>query len=191
MTEILDYGLDTPARAMLVLVLSMKDRKKQKAMNKLHYQKIIFYYEKLKQLKEIFFSNFKYGGVSYELAENMESLEESGLVTKIGYKYLLTDKGEKLADELKLSSTYDKDALCKLEYSKELLNDLPDKELLFFMYSTFPETQTHSIEYNQLVKNKKKLTCNLFLKGRINSATAAEWIGINQRKFLEMLPKCD
>src|SRR3989304_4427579 len=129
MTEILDYGLDSPARDLLVLILSMEDRAKQKAMNKLHFQKAIYYFENLKQDKAVFFSNFKYGGVSFELMENMETLEESGLVTKIGTKYVLTAEGERLAKELACVPEYDRDTLRKLEYAKFLLNDLNDKEL--------------------------------------------------------------
>ena len=97
MSEILDYGLDSPARAFLVLVLSMEDRARQKAMNKLHFHKTLYYFEKLQQDKEISFSNFLYGGVSFELQENLETLRESGLVTKVGTKYILTQEGEDLA----------------------------------------------------------------------------------------------
>jgi len=192
MTEILDYGLDSPARALLVLILAMEDRTKQKAMNKLHFQKAIYYFENLKQDKQIAFSNYKYGGVSFELMENMETLEESGLVTKIGTRYTLTSDGERLAKQL--ASDYgerDLDTLRKLEYTKILLNDLPDKELLFFMYMTFPETQANSIEFKNLVKNKDGYTQRLFLKDRINATTAAEWLGISPRQFLESLPICD
>ena len=119
MSEILDYGLDSPPRAFLVLILSMEDRNRQKAMNKIHFQKALYYFEKLQHDKEISFSNFKFGGVSFELTENMETLVESGLVTKVGTKYVLTQEGEDLAE--KLLSEYDEDILRKLKYSKNLL----------------------------------------------------------------------
>jgi len=185
MSQILDYGLDSPTRAFLVLVLHMEDRTKQKAMNKLHFQKALYYFENLKQDKEISFSNFKYGGVSFELQENMETLVESGLVTKVGTKYMLTQEGEDLAK--KLLSEYDAETLRKLKYSKDLLNDLSDKELLFFMYMTFKETQENSIEFKNLLKNKERWVKNLIQKGRINSATAAQWLGMSQRDFLDSL----
>ena len=152
----------------------------------------MYYFEKLKQVKEVSFSNYKYGGVSFELTENMETLEESGLVTKNGAMYELTEEGERLAKEL--VSDYkkrDADTLCKLEYAKFLLNDLTDKELLFFMYMTFPETQVNSIEFKNLIKDETSYVQKLFLKGRINTTTAAEWLGITARDFLETLPSCD
>lgn len=191
MSEILDYGLDSPARALLVLILSIEDRTKQKAMNKLHFQKAIYYFENLKQEKEIFFSNFKLGGVSFELMENMETLEESGLVSKSGTKYVLTVDGERLANELVLDCTQkDPDTLRKLEFAKFLLNDLTDKELLFFMYMTFPETQVNSIEFKNLIQDKMLYVRRLFEKNRINSTTAAEWLGTTPRQFIESL-NCD
>lgn len=191
MTEILDYGLDSPARGLLVLILSIADRTKQKAMNKLHFQKAIYYFENLKSEKEVFFSNFKYGGVSFELMENMETLEESGLVRRVGTKYILTTKGEQLAEQLRKSADYKSDTLRKLEYAKFLLNDLTDKELLFFMYMTFPETQVNSIEFKNLIEDKRAYVEKLFAKGRIDSTTAGEWLGMEPRHFLETLSTCD
>ena len=185
MPELLDYGLDSPVRAFLVLVLSMEDRTKQKAMNRLHFHKTLYYFENLQQDKEISFSNYLYGVVSFELQENLDTLVESGLVTKIGTKYVLTQEGEALAK--RLLSEYDENTLRKLKYSKYLLNDLSDKELLYFMYMTFEETQVNSIEFKNLQKNKEKWVKNLFEKDRINSATAAQWLSISQRDFLESL----
>lgn len=185
MSEILDYGLDSPARALLVLVLSMEDRENQKAMSKLHFQKAVYYFENLQQDKEISFSNYIYGGVSFELQENMDTLVESGLVTRVGTKYVLTPEGEDLAK--KLVSEYEPDTLKKLKYAKHLLSDLSDKELLFFMYMTFKETQENSIEFRNLLKDKEKWVQKLFQKGRINSTTASEWLGISQRDFLDSL----
>ncbi len=185
MSEILDYGLDSPTRSFLVLVLFMEDRTKQKAMNKLHFHKSLYYFENLKQNKEISFSNFKYGVVSFELQENMETLVESGLVIKIRTKYVLTQEGEDLAKKLLLE--YDDETLRNLKYSKDLLNDLSDKELLFFMYMTFKETQENSIALKNLMKNKDRWVKNLFQKGRINSATASQWLEMSQRDFLDSL----
>ena len=67
------------------------------------------------------------------------------------------------------------------------MNDLNDKELLFFMYMTFEETQENSIEFKNLVENKEKWVKSLFRKSRINSATAAQWLGMSQRDFLDSL----
>lgn len=186
MSAISEYGLDFPARALLILVLSIKDRQEQKGMSRLHFQKTIRYFEYLQQEKEIAFSNFKYGGVSYELQENLETLEECGLVTKTGTKYTLTEEGEKAAQEL--LRKYDEEAIRKLTFAKSLLNDLPDKELLFFMYMLLPETRVNSTEFDRLHAERETLVRRLFLKGRINSAMAAAWLNTDEKRLLESLP---
>jgi hypothetical protein len=186
MSAIAEYGLDSPARALLILVLSMKNRE---PMSKVHFQKTILYYERMQQQKDIDFSDFHYGGVSYELQENLESLEEYGLIERVGNKYRLTAEGEKTTTEL--MEQYDKEALRKLVFAKQQLNDLPDKELLYLMYKLFPETQANSTEYKKLEEEKQMLIRKLFCKGRIAAHMAAEWLGISEKDFLESLSRKD
>lgn len=185
MSAILDYGLESPARALLILVLSMQDRAQKKEMDKLHIQKTIRYFEYLRQERTIDFSNFKYGGVSYELHENLETLQECSLVDKIGTKHMLTEEGKKAAKEL--IETYGEEKLQKLRFAKLQLNDLTHDETLFFMYMLIPETQKNSTEYDRLNQRRETLIRKLFLKGRVNSTTAAKWLGVDERVFLDSL----
>lgn len=193
MSVILDYGLDSPARALLVLVLSMKDRTEKQEMDKVHIQKTVKYFEHLQQEKTIDFSNFKYGGVSYELQENLEALEECGLVERVGSprhpKFILAEEGEKAVQEL--FERYSEEEIRKLKFAKLQLNDLSYDETLYFMYKLIPETQMHSVEFERLDKKKHILVPKLFLKGRINSDTAAEWIGVDEKTFLDSLSTSD
>jgi len=189
MSILSEYGLDSPARALLILVLSIKDKQDQKAMNRLQFQKAIRLFEYLQQEKEIHFSNFKYGGVSYELQENVGTLEECGLVTKAGTKYVLTEEGEKAAQEL--LRKHDKEAIRKLTFAKTLVNDLTDKELLFYMYMLLPETRVNSTEFDKLYTERETLVRRLFMKGAINAATAAAWLNINEKEFLDSLRASD
>lgn len=192
-TAILDYGLDSPARALLILVLSMKDRNQKKEMDKVHIHKSIKYYEHMRQEENIDFSDFKYGGVSYELRENLETLEECGLAKRVGSsrnpKYVLTEEGEKAAKEL--LAEYNEENIRKLQFTKLQLNDLSFDETIYFMYKLIPETQKESTQFDRLEKNKHKLIPRLFLKGRINSDTAAEWLGVDEKSFLNSLPQSD
>lgn len=94
MSAITDFGLDSPIRAYLVLALSIEDRKGRKSADILHLQKIVRYFEYLRQKREIDYSNFKLGQVSYELEENLQTLQESGLVTSVGTNFQLTDEGQ-------------------------------------------------------------------------------------------------
>lgn len=189
MSVIHDYGLDSPARALLILALSMKDKVEKKEMDKVHVHKTIRYFEHLQQEEEIDFSNFKLGGVSYELEENLETLQECGLVEKIGKKYVLTGEGEKAAKEL--LGKYSEKKIRKLRFAKLQLNDLSHKETLFFMYMLIPSTREHSTEFEELYKKRDVYVPRLFLKGRINSATAAKWLGVDKKTFLNSLSTSD
>ena len=188
MSAIADYGLESPARAYLLLALSVRDKAEQNSMDILHIQKIIRYFEFLRNKMDIEYSNYKLGGVSYELQENLETLVESGLVARTGKSRLeLTNEGKQAAEELR--SRMAPDDMKKLTFSKLQLNDLSGDELMFFMYMLLPETQQNSTEAARLSKRNKELTESLFKKGRISSAMAAGWLKISEEEFQRSLSK--
>ena len=188
MTLIEDYGLNSPARSLLLIVLSIKNRNQKAEMDKLHIQKVIKLFEYLREKKEIDFSNFKLGGVSYELEENRETLLEYELIDQTNNHFTLTNEGKTAAHELK--ETLGKDEYEKLVYAKELLNDLPTDELLYFMYKTIPETQKHSTEFQRLEKKKEPLVKSLFSKRKIDACIAINSTpGINENEFVKLYPK--
>ncbi len=189
MPLILDYGLDSPARALLILALSMKDKEQKKEMDMLHLQKVIRYFEHLQDQKTIDFSDFKLGGVSYELQENLETLVDCGLVEKVGSKYVLTGEGEKAEKEL--LPKYNEEEIRKLKFAKLQLNDLDDNETLFLMYMLIPSTQKHSTRFDELYKKRDFYVPKLFLKGRINSTTSAKWLDVDEKTFLDSLSTRD
>ena len=187
MTLIEDYGLDSPARSLLLTVLSIKDNNQRAAMDKLHIQKVLRFYEYLREKKEIDFSNFKLGGVSYELEENRETLMEYELIDQKNCDFFLTDEGNTAANDLK--KTFNQEEYQQLVCAKKLLNDLLGDELLFFMYKTIPETQKHSTEFARLERKKESLVKNLFSKRKIDAQTAINWLGISEEEFVKMFPK--
>jgi len=187
MTLIEDYGLDTPARSLLLTVLSIKDNAQRTEMDKLHIQKVLRFYEYLREKKEIDFSNFKLGGVAYELEENRETLIEYELIDEKNRDFFLTDEGTTAANDLK--KTFKQEEYEQLVCAKKLLNDLPNDELLYFMYKTIPETQRHSTEFARLERKKETLVKNLFAKRKIDSETAISWLGIRKDEFIKMFPK--
>jgi DNA-binding HxlR family transcriptional regulator len=158
-------------------------------MDILHLQKIIRYFEYLRDTRELQYSNFKLGIVSYELEENLQTLEESGLVEKQDGKYVLTDEGKELTERLEKS--FDKKDLQKLVFAKQQLNDLSSDETMYFMYRLIPESQMHSTEFSRLEKKRTVLVRSLFLKGRINSNTAAKWLDMSEKDFLDFVRNCN
>ncbi|MCL2476710.1 hypothetical protein, partial [Candidatus Bathycorpusculum sp.] len=119
MTLVEDYGLNSQSRKLLLLVLSIDDCNNKKAMDILHIQKVIRLFEHLRQKKSIDFSNFKLGGVSYELDENLESLVEYDLIEQTGSYFALTAEGEEGANLLK--HQFEATEFRELVYAKQLL----------------------------------------------------------------------
>src|SRR5437899_1761032 len=187
MSVVADYGLDIPARAYLLLALSVEDKKGRKAMDILHLQKIIRYFEYLRERTDIDFSNYNLGGVSYELQESVETLMENGLIERSDSRIELSEEGKKAVTELQ--SRFDQNDFRKLLFSKQQLNDLTSDEVMFFMYMLLPETQVNSTEVARLLRKRKEITSDLFRKGRISAAMAADWLGLPEREFQSSLAK--
>jgi hypothetical protein len=77
-----------------------------------------------------------------------------------------------------------------LIFAKQQLNDLTSDEMMYFMYRLIPESQINSTEFSRLEKKRGPLVRSLFLKGRINATTAANWLGINEKDFLDSVRDC-
>jgi hypothetical protein len=179
------YGLQEPSRKWSILALSLDDRCNNKEMDILHLQKVIRYFEYLRDTEVLQYSNYKLGVVSYELEENLQTLEESGLIEKEDTRFALTDEGEKQVEHL--LKDFDEQDLEKLSFAKQQLNDLSSDETMYFMYRLIPGSVVNSTEFARLEKKKTVLIHSLFLKGRINSNTAAKWLDMSEKDFLDSL----
>lgn len=156
-------------------------------MDKLRIQKVIRFFEYLSKKEDVDFSNFKLGGVSYELEENRENLLEYELIAQTNTLFSLTSEGKLAVEELR--NTITTNEYNWLVFAKQQLNDLTDDELLFFMYMTIPETQKFSTEFQRLEKKKESLVKSLFSKRRIDLETATKWLRISEADFLKLYPK--
>jgi hypothetical protein len=183
MSVVADYGLDSPTRKLPILLLNLDDTEGNKKMDTIHIQKIIRYFQYLSQEDLIEYSNYNLGGVSYELQENIESLEEFGLIEQVNSDgFHLSQLGVEASKEL--AETISKADLDKLSFAKRQLNDLSSDELMFFMYNLLPQTRANSTVWERLEKKKDLITRQLFKKGKINSITAAKWLGLSETRFL-------
>ncbi len=185
MSYMVEYGLDSISRQLLLLVLEIKDQNGKTGMDILHIHKTLRYYEYLQQKSEIDYSNFNMGAVSFELDENLKTLLESDLVDVDNSHYVLTSEGEKIAKELEQELSQ-KD-LQKLAFAKQQLSKLTGDELMFFMYKLLPETQKNSLHYERLMKKQYPLVRSLFLKNCISASIAAKWLDTSEREFCASL----
>lgn len=112
---------------------------------------------------------------------------EYELIDQTNHHFFLAKEGETAAQDL--MKTLRQEEYEQLVCAKQLLNDLPDDELLYFMYKTIPETQKHSTEFPRLEKKKELLVKSLFLKRKVDACTAMKWLGISEDEFIKMFPK--
>ncbi|MCL2643409.1 MAG: hypothetical protein FWD52_07890 [Candidatus Bathyarchaeota archaeon] len=188
MTLVEDYdGVRPQFMTLLLLVLSIDDYNHKKAMDMLHIQKTIELFEQSHQKKSVDLSNFKLDRVSYELEENMESLVKHDLIEQKNSNFALTPKGEKDVNLLK--HQFDTTEFKKLVNAKQLLGDLSNDEILYFMYKTSSTTQEHSTELLRLERKAKSLVKSLFLKRKIDATTAAKWLDLPLADFVKKFHK--
>ncbi len=179
-----DYGLDSFARKWLLVLLKLPDRKGQKATDILRINKMLKYFDYLLDQKNIDFSCYKLGAVSDEVHETVDEFEECDLITKDQRaNYSLTKDGQLATKEL--GPLLDEKETKLLQHTKNLLNDMTDDELLFFMYMTFPVTTKNSTEFPRLFRKKGELVKSLYVKGKISAATGAKWLNVPETEFLE------
>lgn len=180
-----DYGLDSFTRSRLLVLLHLEDSSGERAIDILRINKELRFFQHLTKKAHIDFSHFNLGDVSDEIRETVDDFMESGLVEQDNRgKYVLTEEGENAEHEIQQTGITPEEKRM-LKFSKDILNDLSDDEVLGFMYFLLPETAEHSRVINRINKNKEKIVQSLYEKGKISAKTAADWIGVTKRDILE------
>jgi hypothetical protein len=184
MTKKEDYGLDTPAKILPIIIMNFDDKNEKVRLDKLQINKIICHFEKITNSNEIEFRQFKLGFVSYEVSEDLEMLTEYGLLDKDeNENYFITPEGQEAAKELLQDFPKEKTKALSEAYE---LRKLSSDELLFFMYKTYPESKSYSIVYFKLSKNDMKLVQGIYDKGLISASTALQWVSEEDRDKLDL-----
>lgn len=180
MSYIEDYGLDNFTRSRVLVTLSLLPR----GIGILYLNKILRYFEYLKKTTNIDFSHFKLGDVSDEIRDSVETLSDYGLIKRTeSNKLKLTDEGETAEKEVEKTILKENEKRI-LKFAVDQLKDLETNELLGFMYFLLPESREYSTEYPRIEKNKIKIIKSLYIKGKISTKTAANWLDITEEKIL-------
>ncbi len=150
-------------------------------------QKILFLVSKVfgKYADLLEYEPHLFGPYSENLDYILEDLIKLGLVDKTGTSYFLTAKGLVLFKKIKP----DRKLTQVIEDFKDFLNDLPDSEVLTFIYSSYPEFIEESAKWDELKPNRKRVAISLLKKGKISFAKAAQVSGLSEKEFEEFLYK--
>lgn len=119
-----------------------------------------------------------YGPYSEVVNEELEYLASIGVLRiaaaaagGIG----ITRAGRRIAE--RASKEVGADTPLMVANLKELLNDLPTREVLGYVYAAYPETASESAEYRRIRPQMEGIMLSLIRKEKITSGHAAELLG--------------
>jgi len=171
---------------LLILALLRADNK-EGIRGKLFLQKEVFLIVNfIKEMKSSadFEAHF-YGPYSESVEYAVEHLLSYKLVEEKMGKYVITHSGIDVFEELKNRLSEDK--LEAIEDFKVFLNDLSQKELLVFIYSSFPEFTTESGIKDEVYKGRVPVAISLYRKNKVSLEKAASLAGMPLEDFIDVL----
>ena len=119
-----------------------------------------------------------YGPYSEVVNEELEYLASIGVLRIAGGGgggIGITRVGRRIAE--RASKEVGAETSLMLANLKELLNDLPTREVLGYVYAAYPETASESVEYQRIRPQMESIMLSLIRKEKITSGHAAELLG--------------
>ena len=116
-----------------------------------------------------------YGPYSEVVNEELEYLASIGVLAVGDAHIAITPAGRRIAAELSREACTK--TVTMLRNTKGLLNDLPTREVLGYIYAAYPETTAESVEYEKLKPQIERILLSLIRKEKISSGHAAELLG--------------
>lgn len=171
-----------------IIILLISSNQNEPIRGRLWLQKEIFLISNnIKPLKEYADFEADYMGPYSEILEEEESqLELDGILETKNYRIELSDLGKELSKTL-IKNIRNKEILNIISDFKNLLNDLPEDEMLAFIYMSFPDMKQESTKYEQLKHKLKNLAIRLYKKNKISIGKASEISGIPISEFMDEL----
>lgn len=116
-----------------------------------------------------------YGPYSEVVDGKLEYLASVGVLRASGGGIEITRAGRRIAE--KMSGEVGADTPLMLLNVKELLNDLPAREVLGYVCAAYPEMASESAEYERIKPQLESIMVSLIRKEKISSGHAAELLG--------------
>lgn len=115
-----------------------------------------------------------------EIVDNvLEDLLTLGFIQKEGNSYTLTIIGQTVFNSIKPK----KELIDVMNDFKEFLHDLPDNEVLTFIYAFYPDYISESAKWDELKPNRIKVAVSLLKKEKISFSKASELAQMNPVGF--------
>lgn len=165
---------DNELQKFIILLASAASDKPIKGNTKL--QKILFLLSNsIDGIREYGdFDAYLYGQYSETIDQELQYLEQNGVLCNAHGEIALTETGREIAKDVTKNTT--SDILKAFIKYKEIFNDLTNKELLAYVYSAYPNMAKESVEYENLRPNMEDHIMSLVKKHKISAQRAAELI---------------
>ncbi len=154
---------------------------------KIKLQKLLFLISNVfKEYKDLLeFEPHLFGPYSETLDNIVGDLIKLGLVEKEGSRYRLTKKGFELYKKMEPK----KELIEVIEDFKSFLNDMSDKEVLTFVYVSYPNFIGESAKWNELKRDRVETAIALLKKQKVSFGKAVEISGLTLDKFEDILKR--
>ena len=148
-------------------------------------QKMMFLLsDRLEEIKEqSSYDADNYGPYSEIITNEVEYLEDVGVLARNNNEIELTKEGKKIAKNL----NYQEKTIELLNEYKEFLNDMTDDELLTYIYCAYPNMVIKSVEYQRLQPHMESHILSLIKKEKISLERAAELLDKSYKYILEKI----
>jgi len=166
--------VESESEGLQKMIILLVNSNNESIKGKTKLQKMLFLLsENLSEIKdESSFEADNFGPYSQIVEEETNYLQEIGIFNMGDFDIDLTNEGKIIANNLKVNMNKDTlDLLCDF---KKFVNDMDNKELLYYVYASHPEMTVESIVYDDLEKDKEKYILSLLKKQKISSLRASE-----------------
>jgi predicted HTH domain antitoxin len=98
-------------------------------------------------------------------------------------KIRLTEKGQEVSQKLETRAS--KETKEVISEMKSFLNDLPEDELLGFIYFSYPKMVIESIKFEEIKRKRVEIAISLYRKKKVSLGKAALIAGLSQEDFIK------
>ncbi len=166
--------VESESEGLQKIIILLANANNESIKGKTKLQKMLFLLsESLPEIKnESSFEADNFGPYSQIVEEETDYLQDIGVFNIDDFDIGLTNEGKIIANNLKANMNKDiLDLLCDF---KKFVNDMDNKELLYYVYASHPEMTVESTVYDDLEKDKEKYILSLLKKQKISSLRASE-----------------
>lgn len=129
------------------------------------------------------FEPYFLGPHSEFVEDEVDDLIQVGLIEKEKNQPGLTEFGRDIHREI--SRNIEKKRIETVSDMKDLLNNMTERELLGFIYFSFPEMKEESPRFKEIERDRKRIAMSLLRRGKISVEKASNIAGVSVERLIQ------